>query len=85
MAIDFSIFVEYGPRLLMGFWLTIKIVISAIILGMPWGLVLALGRRSRFFIPRLAATSFVEIFRNTPFIIQVFLSLIHISEPTRRS
>ena len=40
---------------------------------MPWGLVLALGRRSRFLIPRLAATSFVEIFRNTPFIIQVFL------------
>ena len=70
MTIDFSVFVEYGPRLLMGFWLTIKIVIAAIILGMPWGLVLALGRRSRFLIPRLAATSFVEIFRN--------LSLIHI-------
>ena len=73
MTIDFSIFIEYGPRLLMGFWLTIKIVIAAIILGMPWGLVLALGRRSRFLVPRLAATSFVELFRNTPFIIQVFL------------
>ena len=39
MTIDFSVFVEYGPRLLMGFWLTIKIVIAAIILGMPWGVV----------------------------------------------
>jgi His/Glu/Gln/Arg/opine family amino acid ABC transporter permease subunit len=34
---------------------------------------LALGRKSNFFIPRFAATSFIEIFRNTPFIIQVFL------------
>ena len=34
---------------------------------------MALGRKSNFFIPRLASTSFIEIFRNTPFIIQVFL------------
>ena len=34
---------------------------------------MALGRKSNFFIPRFAATSFIEIFRNTPFIIQVFL------------
>ena len=34
---------------------------------------MALGLKSNFFIPRFAATSFIEIFRNTPFIIQVFL------------
>jgi polar amino acid transport system permease protein len=73
MSIDFSIFIEYLPYLLVGFWLTIKIVAGALLLGLPFGLVLALGRKSNFFIPRFAATSFIEIFRNTPFIIQVFL------------
>ena len=73
MSIDFSIFIEYLPFLLVGFWLTIKIVAGALFLGLPFGLVLALGRKSNFFIPRFAATSFIEIFRNTPFIIQVFL------------
>ena len=73
MSIDFSIFIEYFPYLLVGFWLTIKIVAGALLLGLPFGLVLALGRKSNFFIPRFAATSFIEIFRNTPFIIQVFL------------
>jgi len=73
MSIDLSIFTNYGPQLLLGFWMTIKIVVCAIILGMPFGLVLALGRRSRLKLLRVLATSFIEIFRNTPFIIQVFL------------
>ena len=73
MSIDLSIFTNYGPQLLLGFWMTIKIVIGAIIMGMPLGLVLALGRRSRWKLMRILATSFIEIFRNTPFIIQVFM------------
>ncbi|CTQ58263.1 MAG: amino acid ABC transporter permease [Roseibium album] len=73
MSIDLSIITNYGPQLLLGFWMTIKIVVGAIILGMPFGLVLALGRRSRLAIIRFFATSFIEVFRNTPFIIQVFM------------
>jgi His/Glu/Gln/Arg/opine family amino acid ABC transporter permease subunit len=73
MSLDYSIFINYGPHLLLGFWLTIKIVICAIAMGMPLGLFLALGRRSQYFILRFLSTSFIEIFRNTPFIIQVFL------------
>jgi His/Glu/Gln/Arg/opine family amino acid ABC transporter permease subunit len=53
--------------------MTIKIVISAIILGIPFGLVLALGQRSRLKLVRVLSASFIEIFRNTPFIIQVFM------------
>lgn len=73
MGLEFSIFVEYGPRILLGFWLTIKIVFLAILIGLPFGLALALARRSRLWILRFAATAFIEIFRNTPFMIQVFL------------
>ena len=44
MNIDLSIFTNYAPQLFLGFWMTIKIVIGAIILGLPFGLVLALAR-----------------------------------------
>ncbi|MGR3513844.1 MAG: amino acid ABC transporter permease [Paracoccaceae bacterium] len=73
MGLEFSIFIEYGPRILVGFWLTIKIVVLAIALGLPLGACLALARRSRLAVLRFAATAFIEVFRNTPFIIQVFL------------
>jgi His/Glu/Gln/Arg/opine family amino acid ABC transporter permease subunit len=73
MSIDLSIFINYGPQLFLGFLMTIKIVISASILGIPFGLVLALGQRSRLKLVRVLSASFIEIFRNTPFIIQVFM------------
>tara|TARA_B100001173_G_C15948127_1_gene530134 strand:- start:534 stop:1169 length:636 start_codon:yes stop_codon:yes gene_type:complete len=53
--------------------MTIKIVLCAIALGMPLGLILALGRRSQNIFLQFISTSFIEVFRNTPFIIQVFL------------
>lgn len=73
MGLEFSIFIDYGPRILLGFWLTIKIVVLAIAIGLPFGALLALARRSRLRTLRWAATAFIELFRNTPFIIQVFL------------
>ena len=73
MSIDLSIFSSYAPQFFLGFWMTIRIVIGAIILGMPFGLVLALCQRSRFRLLRILAVSYIEIFRNTPFIIQVFI------------
>ena len=73
MSLDFSIFVEYGPRILIGFWLTIKIVFAAIVIGLPISLLLVFARRSRLKIISWIAVSYIEIFRNTPFIIQVFL------------
>ncbi|MEL6809550.1 MAG: amino acid ABC transporter permease, partial [Pseudomonadota bacterium] len=73
MSLDFSIFIDYGPRILVGFWLTIKIVVLAIAIGLPLGVALALARRARLRALRWAASAFIELFRNTPFIIQVFL------------
>lgn len=73
MTLDYSIFIDYGPRILLGFWLTIKIVLLAISLALPMGVLLALLQRSRLRVIRWLAIAFIEIFRNTPFIIQVFL------------
>ena len=71
--LEYQIFFDYAPMLLTGFWLTIKIVVCAIALGIPLGLVLAFGRRPDSVIISFLSTSFIELFRNTPFIIQVFL------------
>lgn len=73
MTLDLTIFVDYGPRILLGFWMTIKIVVLAIAFGLPLGVVLALARRSRLRVLSWSGPAFIEIFRNTPFIIQVFL------------
>lgn len=73
MALDYSIFIEYGPRILLGFWLTIKIVLAAIMLALPFSLVLVFARRSNVRIFSWSSVAFIELFRNTPFIIQVFL------------
>ena len=37
MNLELDIFINYGPMLLLGFWLTLKIVTCAIILGVPLG------------------------------------------------
>ncbi|MEE4188529.1 MAG: amino acid ABC transporter permease [Roseobacter sp.] len=73
MGLELDIFITYGPRILWGFWLTIKIVVLAIAIGLPFGLLLALARRSRLWPLRVLSLCFIEVFRNTPFMIQVFL------------
>lgn len=73
MNLEWSIFVDYGPTILVGFKTTIWIVCAATLIGLPLGLLLALGRQAAFTPLRIACTAFIELFRNTPFMIQVFL------------
>jgi His/Glu/Gln/Arg/opine family amino acid ABC transporter permease subunit len=73
MDLDYSIFVEYGPKVLEGFRLTIFIVICAIFMGLPMGVLLAIGRMSPKLYLRAPAITVLEIVRNTPFMVQVFL------------
>ncbi len=73
MDLEFGIIVEYGPQILKGFRLTLIIVFFAILLGLPMGILLAIGRMSSKPYFRGPAVGMLEIFRNTPFMIQVFL------------
>ncbi|MCB1741886.1 MAG: amino acid ABC transporter permease [Gammaproteobacteria bacterium] len=73
MQLDYTIFIEYLPAILEGFKLTLWIVLAATLIGLPLGLVLALARSAPNTVLRVTATAFVELFRNTPFMIQVFL------------
>jgi His/Glu/Gln/Arg/opine family amino acid ABC transporter permease subunit len=60
------------PVLLDGLRLTIQYSIAAIILMIAIGLVAALMRLSRIRIFRWIATAYVEIFRSTPLLVQLF-------------
>jgi His/Glu/Gln/Arg/opine family amino acid ABC transporter permease subunit len=71
--LDFKIILDWWPLILDGFKLTLVIVTGAILLGIPLGGLLAFGRQSRFKTISISATAFIELFRNTPFMIQVFL------------
>jgi general L-amino acid transport system permease protein len=55
-----------------GLPLTLLIGIVACVFGLPLGIIVALGRRSRLFIVRWVATTYVEIVRGLPLITLLF-------------
>jgi polar amino acid transport system permease protein len=69
---DFGALLPYWEQLLQGCWLTILLATVSITAGLVIGIVTALAKQSRVFAIKLAATSYVELIRNTPFLVQVF-------------
>jgi polar amino acid transport system permease protein len=69
---DFSSIVEYIPLLLKGTWLTIQLTVFAVVVGLALGIACAAGRGSRFKAVRFLVGAYVELIRNTPFIVQLF-------------
>lgn len=72
MELDFYFLIEYSDVLLGGLFTTLKFVGIAIILGLVWGFVLSLGRTSNSHIIYWLSTLYVEFFRGTPVLIQLF-------------
>jgi polar amino acid transport system permease protein len=70
---DFSIIIKYLPLFLKGVFLTVEISFLAILIGLPVGILAALARTSRFRILNLMGAVYVEVFRNTPLLIQIFI------------
>jgi len=69
---DFSSITEYIPLLLKGMWLTIELTVFAVVVGLTLGIACAAGRGSRFKATRIIVGAYVELIRNTPFIVQLF-------------
>jgi polar amino acid transport system permease protein len=65
--------VTYLELLLTGVWTTIKISFISIIIAMGIGTVLAVFRLSRVTILDIFAKAYIELFRNTPLLVQIFL------------
>lgn len=72
MTLDFSILLRFENALLLGLWMTIKLTVICIVLGCSLGFLVGLARSSRN--PALRAISgiYVEFFRGTPVLIQLF-------------
>ncbi len=70
---DFSFLAEYWPELMRGLWLTVKLSAVTISLGYVVGTLLAIGRTSpRRWVRKLSGV-YVEVIRNTPLLVQMFL------------
>jgi His/Glu/Gln/Arg/opine family amino acid ABC transporter permease subunit len=73
MTFDLAVFTFGLPILLKGFVNTILFCTTAILCGFVIACLIALCRLSRRWFLRLPALWFVEIFRNTPFLVQAFI------------
>lgn len=70
--LNFRVLLEYSDLFLSGVLLTIKICLGAMVISFFLGAVLAIMRQARSPLVRGFATTWVEVFRNTPFLIQLF-------------
>jgi len=71
--LDPSIVIKYLPLFLKGVFLTVEISFFAILLGLSIGILAAVARTSRIKILNLVGAVYVEVFRNTPLLIQIFI------------
>jgi len=71
--LDFSVVIKHLPLFLKGAFLTVEISFFAIIIGLCIGILAAVARTSRIKILNLIAAAYVEVFRNTPLLIQIFI------------
>lgn len=72
MTFDWNVVWDNLPRLLEGAWMTIWLTMVTMALALPGGLMLALLRLSPLRLVSAPATAFVEFFRATPLILQIY-------------
>ncbi|MBB5575783.1 MULTISPECIES: amino acid ABC transporter permease [Rhizobium] len=72
MTLDFSILLRFEHALLLGLWMTIKLTVICIVLGCSLGFLVGLARTSRNVALRAVSSIYVEFFRGTPVLIQLF-------------
>jgi polar amino acid transport system permease protein len=69
---DWGVVWQYRGLLLRGAGVTVILTVLTMALAIPGGLLLAFLRRSRRRLVRIGATAFVEFFRATPLILQIY-------------
>ena len=71
-VLDFSVVMERMQDLLWGCLGTFGLAIAGMLLAMAIGLVGVVTRSSRVRVLRTATLAFIEVIRNTPFLVQIF-------------
>ena len=70
---QFGVLAQYRDELLAGLWLTIEISVLSIVAGTACGILLASARSMGGRAARIVIDAYVELIRNTPFLVQLFL------------
>ncbi|ELR96327.1 ABC transporter permease subunit [Gloeocapsa sp. PCC 73106] len=65
--------VKLIPSLLLGSIITLQITAVSVLLGMIGGVLIAIARTSRYKILRIFAKWYVDFFRGTPLLVQIFM------------
>ena len=73
MHFNFDLVVNSFPLLLVGAGVTIKITALSVALGVVIGLFVGIARISRIKLLRVLAAIYVDFFRGTPLLVQIFL------------
>ena len=74
-----TMIVELMPQLVQGFGTTLKIFILTLIMSIPLGLIIALGRISKLGFIRWITGIYVLIMRGTPLMLQIIFIFFGIS------
>lgn len=72
MSLDFSVLARFENALFLGLLTTLKLTAVCILLGCSLGFVVGLARTSRSAVLRFVSWIYVEFFRGTPVLIQLF-------------
>lgn len=73
MTIDFGVVLPYLPVMLKALGISIEVTLLSFFLGSVLGIFVYLGRRSALAPLRWLAHAFIEVFRNTPLLVQLYL------------
>lgn len=68
---DFTPLLDNWQALAMGAVGTVRLFAVCLVLGLGFGLIVALARRSRSRLARWVSIGFIEFFRNTPVLVQI--------------
>lgn len=79
MQLDFSFLWKNWELVASGLWVTTQLSLAAISVGFVLGVLLAVARRSQSRGFRVPAAIYVEVIRNTPLLIQIFLTFFGLS------
>lgn len=72
MSLDFHVLLKFQSALALGLWTTVKLTLICIVLGCSLGFFVGLARSSNSLLLRTVSSIYVEFFRGTPVLIQLF-------------
>ena len=70
---NFDLIINSFPLLLLGAGVTVKITLMSVAVGVVIGLFVGIARISSFRLLRFLAAVYVDFFRGTPLLVQIFL------------